>query len=119
MTNTAQEFKDRCEKLAGILNEVKVSDNRMCRLLKNAVWEEDMVVKEPIIFHGSTNDFVKLIAPLVMSRKWTVDDTHELARFVQTLASVIYVRYDSTKDFLKPESLISSLQRYISEIELK
>ena len=119
LTNTAQDFKDQCEKLASILNEVKVSDNRMCRLLKNAVWEEDMMVKEPIIFEGTTGDFVKLIAPLVMSRKWKIDDTHEVARFVQTLTSVIYIRYDKNKEFLKPESLISSLQKYISEIDLE
>ena len=74
--------------------------NKLAHLLEHAVWEEDMIAEEPIVFNGLTADFVELIGPLLMSRKWTVNGRHDVQPFLRSLDSVFHIRYDPEKDYL-------------------
>ena len=113
MTKTAQELRLRCEQLEGELREVKKQCNKLAHLLEHAVWEEDMIVEEPIVFNGLTADFVELIGPLVMSRKWTVNGRHDVLPFVRSLDSLFRVRYDPEKDYLAVGRLTNVIQEYL------
>lgn len=113
LTETAQELRLRCEQLEGELREVKKQCNKLAHLLEHAVWEEDMIVEEPIVFNGLTADFVELIGPLVMSRKWTVNGRHDVQPFVRSLDSLFRVRYDPEKDYLAVGRLTNVIQEYL------
>lgn len=106
-------MKLHCEQLEGELREVKKQCNKLARLLEHAVWEEDMIAEELIVFNGPTADFVALIGPLLMSRKWTVNERHDLQPFLRSLHSVIRVRYDPEKEFLALGTLINVVQNYL------
>ncbi|WFE87053.1 hypothetical protein [Parabacteroides chongii] len=115
LTNAAQDFRNQCEQLESVLNEVKKSDNYMCRLLKNAMWNEDMVVEETIVFNGTGTEFVELIGPLLMSGKWTVNDKHAVKAFLRSLYSVFQICYDSKKEPLTLGSLENLVRNYMDE----
>ena len=102
-----------CEQLEGELREVKKQCNTLAHLLEHAVWEEAMIEEEPIVFNGPTADFVKLIGPLVMSRKWTVNGRHDVKPFLRSLDSVFHIRYDPEKDCLALGRLTNVVQDYI------
>ena len=113
LTETAQELRLRCEQLEGELREVKKQCNKLARLLQHAVWDEDMIEEEPIVFNGLTADFVELIGPLLMNRKWTVNGRHEVKPFLRSLDSVFRIRYDPEKDYLSLGTLENVVQEYI------
>ena len=73
------------------LHEVMKLSNTLGRMLEHAVWEEDMVVGETITFHCSLEEFVAQIAPLIESRKWTVNDCHEVKPFLRSLDTVMKI----------------------------
>lgn len=74
-----------------------------------------MVVKEVIIFHCSTKEFLDLFVPLISSNKWDVNNSHMQEKFVRAIDQVIKIRYEEGKDFLKCESLVEALHNYQSE----
>lgn len=113
LTESAQKLRLHCEQLEGELREVKKQCNKLAHLLEHAVWEEDMIVEEPIVFNGLTADFVELIGPLVMSRKWTVNGRHDVKPFIRSLDSVFRIRYDPAKDFLTLGALTNAVQNYL------
>ena len=86
-------MKNECVQLEKGLHEVVKQCNNLNRLLEHAVWEEDMVVEETILFNGSLNEFLELIAPLIRSRKWTVNDRHEVKPFLRSLDSIFHIRH--------------------------
>ena len=110
LTEAAQELRLRCEQLEGELREVKKQCNKLAHLLEHAVWEEDMIAEEPIVFNGLTADFVELIGPLLMSRKWTVNGRHDVQPFLRSLDSVFHIRYDPEKDYLALGRLTNVVQ---------
>ena len=106
MTEAAQELRLRCEQLEGELREVKKQCNKLAHLLEHAVWEEDMIAEEPIVFNG-------LIGPLLMSRKLTVNGRHDVQPFLRSLDSVFHIRYDPEKDYLALGRLTNVVQEYL------
>lgn len=106
-------MKLRCEHLEVELREVKKQSNKLALLLKDAVWEEDMVKEELIVFNGPTAEFVDLIGPLLMSLKWTVNGRHNVHPLLRSLDSVLHIRFNQEKDFLKLGTLINVVQEYI------
>ncbi|MFV0584395.1 MAG: hypothetical protein ACK5N4_20405 [Parabacteroides gordonii] len=113
LTETAQELRLHCEQLEGELREVKKQCNKLAHMLEHAVWEDDMIVEETIVFNGLTADFVELIGPLVISRKWKVNDRHEVKPFLRSLYSIFRICYDPEKDFLTLGALTNAVQNYL------
>ena len=113
LTETAQALKLRCELLEEELREVKKQCNKLSRLLEHAVWEEDMIEEELIVFNGPTADFVRLIGPLLQSGQWKVNGKREVKPFLRALDSVFRVRYDPEKEILTLGTLINVVQNYL------
>lgn len=74
-----------------------------------------MVEEEKIIFCGETNEFVRLIYPLLSSRKWKVNGTSKLKKFLRAIDEVVRIRYDKEKDYLKFDSLVAAVKEYIDK----
>lgn len=85
------------------------------RLLDHAIIEKDMVEEEKIIFHGETNEFIKLIRPLLSSRRWKVNETSKQKKFLRVIDEVIKIRYDEKKEYLKFDSLIAATKEYFEK----
>lgn len=96
------------------MREVTKLCNSQSRLLEHAVWEEDMEEEELIVFSGTTAEFVELIGPLLLSRKWTVNGKHGVIPFLRSLDKVFRIRYDPEKDFLTMGTLTNVVQNYLS-----
>lgn len=74
-----------------------------------------MVEEEKIIFCGETNEFVRLIYPLLSCRKWKVNGTSKLKKFLRAIDEVVRIRYDKEKDYLKFDSLVAAVKEYIDK----
>lgn len=72
-----------------------------------------MVEEEKIIFYGETNEFIEFIHPLLRSRKWKVNGTSKLKKFLRAIDEVFRIRYDKEKDYLKFDSLVAAVKEYI------
>lgn len=83
-------------------------------LLEHAVWEEDMVEEELIVFNGSTAEFVALIGPLLLSRKWTVNGKHEVIPFLRSFDEVFRIYNKENQTFLAFGTLKNAVQEYIA-----
>ncbi|MCD8270884.1 MAG: hypothetical protein LUD46_22345 [Parabacteroides sp.] len=116
LTETAQELKHQCEQLDQELRTVKKQCNKLSRMLQYAVWEEDMVEAEPIVFEGTTADFVKLIASLLLDGRWTVNGQHEIKPFLRALDAVCRIRYDPTKECATFGTLMNAVQDYLDRL---
>lgn len=116
LTETAQELKHHCEQLDKELGAVKKKCNKLSRMLQYAVWEEDMVEAESIVFDGATADFVKLIAPLLLSEQWTVNGQHEIKPFLRALDTVCRIRYDPEKECATFGTLMNAVQDYLDRL---
>ena len=88
--------------------------NTLGRMLEHAVWEEDMVVGETITFHCSLEEFVAQIAPLIESRKWTVNDCHEVKPFLRSPDSVMKVCPEGKEEPLALCTLVNGVMEYLS-----
>lgn len=115
LTTTAQDLKLQSEKFESELLEIQKQSNKLTHLLEHAVWEEDMIVEERIVFNGQTADFVKLIGPLIRSRKWTVNERHEVKPFLRSLLSVFRIRYNPDKEYLTLGRLVNVVQEYLDD----
>lgn len=113
MTGDMQNMVSVYEQLDSLMHDAIKKSNSFCRKYKNAVYEEDMDIFEPIVFNGTTGEFLELIGPLLLSSKWKVDGTHEVSRFIRALVSMVRIRYDPQKDYLQDESLLNAAREYI------
>ena len=109
-------MKHHCEQLDKELGAVKKKCNKLSRMLQYAVWEEDMVEAESIVFDGATADFVKLIAPLLLSEQWTVNGQHEIKPFLRALDTVCRIRYDPEKECATFGTLMNAVQDYLDRL---
>lgn len=114
LNGAAQVLKDECMQLEKELNEVMKRCNSLNRLLEYAIWEEDMVVGETITFHCSLEEFVAQIAPLIESRKWTVNDCHEVKPFLRSLDTVMKVCPEGKEELLALGTLVNGVMEYLS-----
>lgn len=85
-------------------------------MLQYAVWEEDMVEVEQVVFEGATSDFVELIAPLLLDIRWTVNGQHEMKPFVRAFDTVVRIRYASGKEYATCGTLINAVQNYLDRL---
>ena len=113
LTETAQALKLHCELLEEELREVKKQCNKLSRLLEHAVWEEDMIEEEIILFDGTMADFVELIGPLLLSKRWKVNGRHEMKPFLRALDSVFHVQHHPDKERLALGTLVNVVQDYL------
>lgn len=74
----------------------------------------DMVVGETITFHCSLEEFVAQIAPLIESRKWTVNDCHEVKPFLRSLDTVMKVCPEGKEEPLALGTLVNGVMEYLS-----
>ncbi|WP_370861534.1 hypothetical protein [Parabacteroides faecis] len=110
----AQDLKNECVQLEKGLHGVVKQCNNLNRLLEHAVWEEDMVVEETILFNGSLDEFLELIAPLIRSRKWTVNGRHEVKPFLRSLDSIFHIRHGNEGEVLALGTLVNAVLDYLS-----
>ena len=110
----AQVLKDECMQLEKELNEVMKRCNSLNRLLEYAVWEEDMVIDETIVFNGTLDELIALISPLIKSRKWEVKGRHEVKPFLRALDSVMRIRHGQEEKFLALGTLVNAVNDYLS-----
>lgn len=58
---------------------------------------------------------IRLIYPLLSSRKWKVNGTSKLKKFLRAIDEVVRIRYDKKKDYLKFDSLVAAVKEYIDK----
>ena len=114
MNGVVLDLRNECVQLEKKLHEVMKLSNTLGRMLEHAVWEEDMVVGETITFHCSLEEFVAQIAPLIESRKWTVNDCHEVKPFLRSLDTVMKVCPEGKKEPLALGTLVNGVMEYLS-----
>lgn len=106
------EISVQAEKLS---HELAKRCNQVNRILDHAALEEDMEWKDRVVFHGSTHQFLELLAPLIKSKHCKVDGKHNREAFLRALDEVIKVCPEEGKDYLKFTSLLDAAKRHISE----
>ena len=92
---------------------MKKQCNKLSRLLEHAVWEEDMIEEEIILFVGTMADFVELIGPLLLSNQWKVNGRHDMKPFLRALDSVLHVQHHPDKERLALGTLVNVVQDYL------
>lgn len=114
LNGAAQVLKDECMQLEKELNEVMKRCNSLNRLLEYAIWEEDMVIDETIVFNGTLEELLVLISPLIKSRKWEVKGRHKVKPFLRALYSVMRIRHGQEEKFLALGTLVNAVNNYLS-----
>lgn len=84
--------RESCLLANGQLHELEKNCNRLSRLLEYAIWEEDMVQDEQIVFTGSTQEFLKLLEPLFRCGHWKVNGKNNREAFFRAIDSVVRIQ---------------------------
>lgn len=92
MNKGAQVLGESTRQVGKQLHELEKHCNHFCRLLEHAVWEEDMVHEELIVFTGSTQEFLKLLEPLLRSNHCKVNGKNNREALLRVIDSVIKYR---------------------------
>lgn len=111
----AQTLREDCQQLDLQLGLVKKHNNELTRLLKNTVYEEDLIVVEMIDLTLSTDEFVAFIGPLLKSHKWAVDGKHDVKAFVRTFHSVFRVHTAHDKGWLAEGTIENLIRNYLDQ----
>lgn len=112
MNYAVQNLREECAQLETQLHAVTKQCNNLNRQLEHAVWDEDMVVEETILFDGSLDELLELIGPLLKSRRWTVNGRHEATAFLRSLDSVFRVSHGGK--LLALGTLVNAALNYLS-----
>lgn len=87
----------------------------MSRLLEHAIWEEEMIQEEKIVFTGSTQSFLKLLGPLLRSEQFKVNGKNNREAFLRVIDSVIEIQPEKGGEPIKFVSLLDAVKRFLSE----
>lgn len=115
MNKGAQVLGESTRQVGKQLHELEKYCNHFCRLLEHAVWEEDMVHEELIVFTGSTQEFLKLLEPLLRSNHCKVNGKNNREALLRVIDSVIKIQSEDARGYIKFVSLLDAAKRFLSE----
>ena len=115
MNKGAQVLGESTRQVRKQLHELEKHCNHFCRLLEHAVWEEDMVHEELIVFTGSTQEFLKLLEPLLRSNHCKVNGKNNREALLRVIDSVIKIQSEDARGYIKFVSLLDAAKRFLSE----
>ncbi|MBC8603928.1 hypothetical protein H8784_19675 [Parabacteroides acidifaciens] len=110
-----QELNETLQPAEKQLHELVKRCNQVNRILEHAALEEDMEWKDRVVFHGSTHQFLTLLAPLIKSEHCKVDGKSNREALLRALDEVIKVCPEEGKEPLKFSSLLDAAKRYLSD----
>ena len=110
MNKGAQVLGESTRQVGKQLHELEKHCNHFCRLL-----EEDMVHEELIVFTGSTQEFLKLLEPLLRSNHCKVNGKNNREALLRVIDSVIKIQSEDARGYIKFVSLLDAAKRFLSE----